>query len=260
MDTIFGVIPAGGKGSRLAPYPGPKELFPIGWQPYTVNGEIHRRPKVISQYVLENMIQAGVSRILVIVGEHKYDILRYYGSGERFGATISYLFQDEPLGMVHAIDLAYPWTRGGRILFGMPDTIVHPPDAFARLLEEHRAHPADLTLGLFTTNRPEKFGMVEVDATGRVTYHVDKPSHTALKLMWGFAVWEPTFTDLIHEVRTSGKTPPNQAEPVLGDAIDEALGRGMRVAGHHFSDGFYVDIGTYDEIIEAQTKIAEVQK
>jgi glucose-1-phosphate thymidylyltransferase len=260
METLFGVIPAGGRGIRLAPYPGPKELFPIGWQPYTLEGQVHRRPKVISQYVVEGMVQAGVSRILMIVGEHKYDLLRYYGSGERLGVHISYLFQEDPRGMVHAIDLAYPWTRGGRVVFGMPDTILYPHDALSRLLDHHRNHAAGLTLGLFATNRPEKFGMVEVDGTGRVVYHVDKPRHTNLKLMWGCAVWEPAFTELIHEIRNTEAQEHRGRELVLGDAIDAALARGMPVAGYQFANGFYVDIGTYDEIIEAQARIAEVQQ
>lgn len=256
MDSLVGVIPAGGKGSRLAPYPGPKELFPIGWQPYNVNGEVHRRPKVVSQYVLEGIIRAGVNRLFVIVGEHKYDILRYYGSGHRYQAHIAYLFQEEPAGMVHAIDLANPWIRGTRVVFGMPDTIIYPPEAFSILLEQHCAQPADLTLGLFSTTRPEKFGMVAIDPTGRVTAHVDKPHHTSLSLMWGCAVWEPAFTDLIHDVCASIAKP---SELVLGDVIDQAIARRMPIRGHHFVNGSYVDIGTYDEILEAQAKISEVQ-
>lgn len=257
METLIGVVPAGGKASRLAPYPGPKELFPIGWQPYNVNGEVHRRPKVVSQYVIESMIAAGVTRVLIMVGEHKYDILRYYGSGQRYGVSISYLFQEEPSGMVHAIDLAYSWTKGARILFGMPDTIIHPNDAFSLLLHQHRSQPADLTLGLFTTHRPEKFGMVETDRTGRIIAHIDKPRETALTQMWGFAVWDAAFTELIHEVTNSSA---KRGELVLGDVIDEALARDMAMVGHHFPDGLYIDIGTYDEIVEAQLKIREVQK
>jgi glucose-1-phosphate thymidylyltransferase len=257
---LFGIIPAGGRGSRLAPYPGAKELFPIGWQPYAVNGEIHRRPKVVSQYVLEGMVQAGVRHALMIVGENKYNILRYYGNGDRFGLSIAYLFQEEPLGMVHALDLAYPWVRGGRVLFGMPDTIINPPDAWSRLLEHHQSQPADVTLGVFTTNRPEKFGMIELDWAGRVIAHVDKPRHTQLECMWGFAVWEATFTELIHEVRASKQPPSNRSELVLGDVIDEALSREMRIHGYHFRNGSYLDIGTYDEVLEAQMKMAELNK
>jgi glucose-1-phosphate thymidylyltransferase len=260
MERLIAVVPAGGRGSRLAPYPGPKELFPIGWQPYAVNGEVHRRPKVVSQYVIENMVRAGVSRIVMIVGEYKYDLLRYYGDGHRHGTQIAYLFQEEPRGMVHALDLAYPWIRDARIVFGMPDTIIHPPDSFSLLLADHQANAAAITLGLFPTQRPEKFGMVEVDATGRVTAHVDKPRQTHLTSMWGCAVWEPEFTDLIHSVHSRALEVPLGRELVLGDVFDEALARGVLVRGYPFADGVYVDIGTYDEIVEAQTRIRELQR
>lgn len=260
MDhRIIGIVPAGGKGSRLAPYPGPKELFPLGWQPYSVNGEVHRRPKVVSQYVIENIARAGATRIIMVVGEHKHDILRYYGCGQRYGVHIAYVFQEEPLGMLHAIDLAYPWVRGSRILFGMPDTIIHPSEAFSVLLREHRARPCSLTMGLFVTQRPEKFGMVELDADGRVAAHIDKPRQTHLTMMWGCAVWEPEFTDLIHEI-AANEAVRSGRERVLGDAFDEALRRGITVRGYRFADGTYIDIGTYDEIVEAQLKIRELQR
>lgn len=248
----IGVIPAAGKGSRLAPYPGPKELFPIGWQPYAVDGEVHRRPKVVSQYVVEAMARAGAAAIYMVVGDRKFDIVRYYGAGTRFGTRIAYLFQEEPEGMVHAIDLAYPWMGQATVLFGMPDTVFHPPDALKTLAEVHASRRADLTLGLFTTTRPWKFGMVDVDRTGRVRAHVDKPAHTLLRLMWGLAVWGPAFTDLLHSTREGWTPSDEKRELVFGDVIDASLARGLRVVGHHFRHGWYIDVGTYDEIAEAQ--------
>ncbi len=258
VQTLVGVIPAGGKGSRLAPFPGPKELLPLGWQSCVVNGEVQRRPKVVSQYVLEGMVGAGAGQILMIIGEHKYDLLRYYGSGQRFGTCISYLYQEQAQGMVHAIDIAYPWARGKRILFGMPDTIMHPDDVFYRLLVEHETRAADLTLGLFTTDRPEQFGMVTVDRAGRIKAHADKPRNSAFHLMWGCAVWEPEFTEIIHSVASS-KVSGRKSELVLGDVIDEALRSRMHLAGYEFAGGFYIDVGTYDGLIEAQARIAELQ-
>lgn len=259
MTELIGIIPAGGRGNRLAPYPSPKELFPMGWQPYVGNGEVHRRPKVVSQYVVEGMVQAGVRYLIMIVGPNKYDLLRYYGNGDRFGAHLSYLYQEDPLGMVHAIDLAYPWIKHARIALGMPDTIIYPNDAFAQVLTHHEERRADVTLALFTTSRPEKFGMVAVDAHGWITEHVDKPQESALTLMWGCAVWEPSFTHLIDEVRRAG-TAMEGREQVLGDAIDAALARGMKVAGCQIRDGFYADIGTYDEIVDTQMRIAAIQR
>lgn len=255
-NNLLGIIPAGGRGSRLAPYPGPKELFPIGWQPYRLNGETHRRPKVVSQYVVESMARAGVGHLLMIVGEHKYDLLRYYGSGQRFGVNIAYLFQSEPVGMLNAVDLAYPWARDARVVLGMPDTITQPADAMTELVDAHRRQSADLTLGLFATTRPWKFGMIDIDASGRVRGHVDKPPTTNLTVMWGLAVWEPSFTELIHTI-CGRSTRADGREPILGDAIDEAIASRLNVRGHRFEAGFYMDIGTYDEIVEAQNALQE---
>jgi glucose-1-phosphate thymidylyltransferase len=260
VSERIGIIPAGGKGSRLAPYPSPKELFPIGWQPYDVNGEIHRRPKVVSQYALESMTAAGVTRIFFVLGENKHDIMRYYGNGSRFGTNIAYLYQESAEGMVHAIDLAYPWTSQSTILFGMADTIIYPPDAFTHLLSFHFERNAEITLGLFSTDRPSKFGMVATDEHSRIVFHVDKPKETPLKLMWGLAVCGPAFTDLLHSFLASGERLSKQRELVLGDVFDKAIKRGMRILGFHFRDGLYIDIGTYDEIVEAQQQISEIQR
>jgi glucose-1-phosphate thymidylyltransferase len=260
VAELVGVIPAAGKGSRLAPYPGPKELFPIGWQPYAVDGQVHRRPKVVSQYVVEGMVAADADALYIVVGERKFDLVRYYGDGRRFGTRIAYLFQEEPEGMVHAVDLAYPWIRQATVLLGMPDTVFYPPDALRRLVGVHAERNADLTLGLFATTRPWKFGMVDLDGSGRVHRHMDKPAHTHLTLMWGLAVWGPEFTELLHETRTSWTPSPQRGELVLGDVFDAALKAGLRVFGHHFENGWYVDIGTCDEIVEAQRLVGALSQ
>lgn len=80
---------------RLFPYPCPKELFPIGYQDIRIGKQKEDRPKVISQYLVENLVAAGTERIFVILGEGKSDIMRYYGDGKRFGTNIVYLYQEE---------------------------------------------------------------------------------------------------------------------------------------------------------------------
>ena len=78
QPNLVGIVPAAGKGTRLAPFPCAKELFPIGFQSHEVHGSIEQRPKVVSQYIIENMVEAGVDRILIIVGEGKKDVVEYY--------------------------------------------------------------------------------------------------------------------------------------------------------------------------------------
>jgi glucose-1-phosphate thymidylyltransferase len=250
---IVGIVPAAGAGSRLAPYPGSKELFPIGHQLVEIKGAPERRPKVISQYLLDNMVGAGIRKLYLVIGHGKYDIVGYYGNGESFGASISYLFQSRLDGMPYALDLATPWLPdGATVAMGMPDTIIEPQNAFSVLISAHQQWGADLTLGLFRTDKPSKFGMVGIDGRGNVVEHVDKPAETDLEWLWGMACWGPRFTSLMHTALASHTAAGAQRrETVLGDMFDLAIAQGLVVKGVPFDEGRYIDIGTYDDLKRA---------
>ncbi len=252
MSDIVGLIPAAGQGSRLAPFPCPKELFPIGYQDYKVKDKIERRPKVISQYLFEELVMAGAEKVFIILGEGKQDIMHYYGDGRRFGAHVSYLYQEELLGMPFALDLAYPWLNGATVVFGMPDTIIEPKDAFVKLLDYHDGVEADLTLGLFATDTPWKFGMVGFDEQHHVTYNIDKPAQTDLEYMWGICCWGPRFTEMMHQFLLD--IPVDDREIVLSEVFDEALRQNLNVRAFCFDDGRYIDIGTTEELDTALQK------
>lgn len=250
--NIVGLIPAAGKGSRLAPFPCPKELFPVGYQDYLVNGVMQRRPKVISQYLIEHIIEAGASKVLIIVSEGKGDIMKYYGDGSSFSADIAYLYQEELNGMPNALNLAHNWIGESTVMFGMPDTIIEPDNVFQSMLAYHEENNADLTLGLFPTNYPSKFGMVSIDENNNVLFTIDKPKISDLKYMWGCAIWSPAFTKLLAEFVSirDGDTKEN----VLGDVFNLAIERKMKVKGFAAEGGMYIDIGTSDELDSALKK------
>ena len=138
VKNIYGVIPAASRATRLAPLPFNKALFPIGLQEYKSGSEFFLRPKMVGQYIFENFKSAGIKHIFVIIGEGSDAFVNYFGNGNRFGVEIAYLFQDNHKGIPFALDLANPWLpKDATILFGMPDTIVQPNDAFVHLLSEH---------------------------------------------------------------------------------------------------------------------------
>lgn len=255
MTELVGIVPAAGRGHRLAPYPFPKELFPVGYQIIEIENTPQKRPKVVSQYLIEALVAAGVSRIIIIIGPGKLEIVEYFRGGEAYGVPIAYVFQSEAKGMPYALDLAAPWLKGHEtILMGMPDTIFEPRDAFQKLLRAHQVWASDLTLGLFPTNSPHKFGMIGLDDDYNVVEHIDKPVTTHLKWLWGIACWGPRFTALIHEVLESHGADiikQKKREVVLGDIFDIAISRKFRVKGLPFEDGQYIDIGTYEDLRRA---------
>lgn len=243
---LAAIIPAAGRGSRLKPFPCPKELFPVGYQDVVIDGVLEKRPKVVSQYLLEHLVSAGAKQVFIVLGEGKSDIMQYYGNGTRFGAHVSYLFQEELHGMPFAIDLARPWLDGHTVLFGMPDTIIEPADCFSQLLAFHDRHEADLTLALFPTDNPSKFGMVDMDANNDVIWTYDKPETSDLPCTWGACCWSPSFTALIGEYLET--VTPGAQEVVLGDVFNHAIERKMRVKATSFDGAKYIDIGTTAEL------------
>jgi len=107
-----------------------------------------------------------------------------------------------------------------------------------------------LFLILFPTKRPEKFGMVRMNGDGRVQEIVDKPQETDLTEMWGCIIWRPRFTEYLHKSVKNG----------VGDfakIMNEGIADGLRFKGVIMSSGSYIDLGTYEEIIEMDHRFRE---
>lgn len=254
MKRLVAVIPAAGKGLRVSPLPGSKELFPIGYQVRELSTGPYLHPKVVMQYLVDGLIEAQVHRLLIVITDNKWDIVRYYGNGEELGISISYLYQAKSTGMPGALDLARPWLReDDTILFGMPDTIVTPPNAFSRLLAHHQQAGADLSLGLFATSTPERFGMTRMDEAGYLSDFVDKPSQTTLTHMWGMGCWGNSFVQLLGDALPGCSS---VREPVLSDFFSLAVQRGLKVTGLEIPDGGYLDIGTPADLVAAADRFS----
>lgn len=239
---LVGIVPAAGKGSRISPLPSSKELFPVGFTDGVHQGTPRRYPKVVSQFLLEQLRQAGAKRAIITISPTKTDILQYYGDGSALQLPLAYVVQREAWGMPYAIDAAYPWLSSDSVsLFGMPDTVFGPANALEQLVSFHQQHQADITLALFPTTTPWHFGMVDIDARGTALQIVDKPPATELRYLWGAGCWNYRFSSLLHEALPTQR--PTH-EIVLGDLFQEALTRGLKVMGLPMEQGVYLDIGS----------------
>jgi glucose-1-phosphate thymidylyltransferase len=244
MDELVGVLPAAGRGSRLGPIPCSKEIMPLGFQPQADAAVAWQAVTAIELH-LEALRQAGARRVVVIIGETKADVVRYVGDGSRYGVSVAYVYQQQLRGMPFALNLGRPWVGQATTLFSMPDTLIMPPDTMARLATEHRRHGADVTLGLFPTATPQKFGMVACEPSGRITGFVDKPARTELTLMWGLAAWSPRFADFLAADLTA--RPSGAPELVLSDVFQAALRAGLAIQGVVLDTARYHDIGTPED-------------
>jgi glucose-1-phosphate thymidylyltransferase len=219
--------------------------MPLGFQMAPDDSRSQWRPVTAIESHLRSLRAAGASRAVIVVGETKADVVRYIGDGEQYGLPVAYVYQRHLRGMPFALDLARPWLSGATVLFAMPDTLVHPDDTLARLAEQHMRGKADVTLGLFQTTTPHKFGMVDLAPQGQVRGFNDKPTQSQLEWMWGLAVWSPCFTRFLADYLAGlvGSGP----ECVLSDVFAAALATGLRIEALPLVGSHYHDIGTPED-------------
>ncbi|NNJ09838.1 hypothetical protein EKD04_005820 [Chloroflexales bacterium ZM16-3] len=253
MSELIGLLPAAGRGSRLGPIPCSKEIMPLGFQPSPA-AALAWQPVTAIELHLEALRQAGARRAVVIIGETKADVVRYIGDGSRYGVAVSYVYQQQLRGMPFALDLARPWIGPATTLFSMPDTLITPPETMGRLAVEHHRRDADVTLGLFPTSTPHKFGMVAQEAGGHIVGFVDKPAQTDLTLMWGLAAWSPRFADFL-AADLAGR-PASSPEVVLSDVFAAALTAGLSIQGITLDRANYHDIGTPEDFQSVVLRLA----
>lgn len=263
MREVIGLIPAGGQATRIAPLPCSKELYPIGFR--SVNGSQGLRPKVVCHYVLEKMRLAGIHKVYIVLRQGKWDIPAYLGDGSWLNMSLAYLMMHLPFGAPYTLDQAFPFVQNHIVALGFPDILFQSDDAFARLLRQQAITNADVVLGLFRTEQPQKADMVVFDGDGRVHEIIIKPAETNLHYAWVIAVWTPAFTRFMHEylaVVQSQKEQcaavingPEQRELHVGDVIQAAIRKDLRVEAVVFSEHTFLDIGTPDNLLKAIREI-----
>lgn len=258
-QTVIGLVPAAGKGKRIAPLPCSKELYPIGFGP--IEGKSEPQPKVVSQYLLEKFRKAGITTAYIILREGKWDIPAYFGDGSIVDLNLAYVVITDSCGPPDTLDRAYRFVADKVVAFGFPDILFTPEDVFVQLLRRHHGTNADIVLGLYPAHDHRAMDMVRVEATGRVMELVLKPRQTELHHAWVCAVWGPTFTQFLHdfvpsdEARQCRRQKEDPIDPQgdlpVGAVIQAAICKGLRVDGVTFPTGTYIDIGTPGDLAKA---------
>lgn len=259
VQEVIGLIPAGGRATRIAPLPCSKELYPIGFRQAGEGQSL--RPKVVCHYLLEKMKLAGAAKAYIILRQGKWDIPAYLGDGAMLDMHLAYLMMNLPFGAPYTLNQAYPFVQDALIAFGFPDIIFQPEDAFVHLLAHQTTTNADIVLGLFPADQSQKMDMVDLDEKGQVRQIVIKPLQTHLRYTWIIAVWTPIFTRFMHEYLAAaqsgtaqdktGNALPKQRELFVGDVIQAAIQTGLQVETLLFPDGHYLDIGTPEDLAKA---------
>ncbi len=256
--NIIGLIPAGGRATRIAPLPCSKELYPIGFRQVDEGNSF--RPKVVSHYLLEKMRLAGIKNAYIILRAGKWDIPAYFGDGKMVDMHLAYLIMDLPFGVPYTLDQAYPFVKDAIIVLGFPDVIFQPGEAYIQLLAKQVETNADIVLGLFPAYQPNNTDMVEFDSNGRICFIHIKPDNSQLEYAWNIAVWAPSFTHFMHEYILSRHNILNdrrvdtnleeKKELHVSEVIQAAIENDMHIDTVLFKDGNFLDIGTPEDMVK----------
>lgn len=212
-----------------------KELFPLLFEE---GGVLEPRP--IGELALQAIQKTGADRCVTVVSPDKLEVVRVLGASEN-GMPLAYVVQPEPGGIPQALGYARPWLEGADVVFAMPDTIFLPGDALARVHAERLATGADVMLGVFPTDEPERLAPVELDASGAIVRIHDKPAQPPAKNTWGVASWSPRFTAFCCDWEA---TRDPSSEGAIGYAFEAARTGGLDVRAMTFASGRFLDIGT----------------
>ena len=247
MGELKGLILSGGKGTRLRPitHTSAKQLVPVANKP-------------VLFYGIEAMAQAGIEEVgIIIAPETGPEIEAAAGDGSRFGVRISYLLQDEPLGLAHAVLTAESFLGDSAFVMYLGDNLLQ--GGIADLVAAFREHEPDALILLTPVTDPENYGVAELapaeagsSAPGRVVRLVEKPKEPATDLA---LVGVYMFTAKIHDAaRAIAPSPRGELE--ITDAIQHLVDGGLRVEPHVVR-GWWKDTGRLEDMLEANRLILD---
>ncbi len=234
-----GLILSGGKGTRLQPitHTSAKQLVPVANKP-------------VLFYGIEAMAEAGIENVGIIIAPETGDEIRAAaGDGSRFGVRITYVEQDAPLGLAHAVLTAEEYLDSEPFVMYLGDNLLQ--GGITELVQSFRSSRPDALILLTPVPDPENFGVAELDGT-RVLRLVEKPPEPATNLA---LVGVYMFTAGIHDA-SRAITPSARGELEITDAIQYLVDRGRRVEPH-IVRGWWKDTGRLDDMLEANRLILD---
>lgn len=242
---MWGIIPAAGKGSRIQPLPFSKELLPVGSTVYCDT----EQPKVVSEYLIERMVIAGVDKICMIISPEKSDILRHYGKYSS-NIHISFVMQQTPQGLCDAIFSVVPIIdKNENVIIGLPDTVWFPKDALCQLPVN------ELTFLLFKVEQPHLFDAVEIGIDGYISNVKVKEKNVTSNLIWGAFKMPGYIYHKLYELWLIRE----RKDEFFGTLVNAYIQTGGKVSGMYASEQ-YVDIGTMNGYRNAQKLLWEIQE
>ena len=227
-----GFILAGGTGSRLRPitHTQSKQLIPVANEP-------------ILFYGLRAMAGVGIEDVGIIVGDTEEEIRGAVGDGSRFGLDVTYIRQDAPLGLAHAVLTGRDYLGDDDFVMYLGDNLL--PEGITRFVESYREHGPDAQIFLVKVPEPERFGVAVLDGD-RVVRLVEKPKeHISDLALAGIYIFTPTIFEAASAIEPSWR-----GELEITDSIQWLVDHGYKVRAETIT-GWWKDTGKMEDLLEA---------
>ena len=239
MKDLKGLILSGGKGTRLRPitHTSAKQLVPVANKP-------------VLFYGIESLAAAGIREVgIIIAPETGAEIRDAAGDGDRFGVSITYIEQDAPRGLAHAVLTAEEFLGDSPFVMYLGDNLLR--DGIVDLVQQFRTEEPDALILLTAVPDPEHYGVAELDGD-RVARLVEKPKEprSDLALVGVYMFTQPIF-DAARAIEPSAR-----GELEITDAIQKLIDSG-RTVDPHIVRGWWKDTGQVQDMLDANRLILD---
>jgi glucose-1-phosphate thymidylyltransferase len=239
MEALKGLILSGGAGTRLRPltHTSAKQLIPVANRP-------------VLFYGIDAMVEAGITEIGIVIAPETGDEIREaVGDGSAFGASVTWIVQDRPAGLAHAVLTARDFIGSSPFVTYLGDNLLK--NGISGLVDSFREGESDAMVLLTPVPDPSSYGVAEVEED-RIVNLIEKPEDPPSDLA---LVGVYMFTPSIFEM-AEGLEPSARGELEITEAIQALIDRDMTV-DYEIVEGWWKDTGMLDDILEANRLVLE---
>jgi glucose-1-phosphate thymidylyltransferase len=233
-----GLILSGGKGTRLRPltYTSAKQLVPVANKP-------------VLFYGIEAMAAAGIRDVGIVVGETHEEIRRAVGDGSQWSVNVTYIPQDAPRGLAHAVGISQPFIGESPFVMYLGDNLLNK--GLKPFVDQFWSHNPAAQILLAKVPDPQQFGVAELK-NDKVVRLVEKPKEPKSDLaLVGVYLFSPEVFESVSRIKPSFRD-----ELEITDAIQDLIDRGFTVKPQ-IVEGWWKDTGKLEDMLEANRLILD---
>jgi glucose-1-phosphate thymidylyltransferase len=234
-----GLILGGGKGTRLRPftYTRAKQMIPIANKPVLI-------------HVIEAIRDAGVEEIGIVVGQTGPEIMQALGDGKTWGVRLTYIEQNSPDGLAHAVKISRDFLGDDRFVMFLGDNAIQ--GGITSLIQDFATNDWNSQIVLKRIEDPRAYGVAALRPDGSIEYLVEKPQNPPSDLaLVGIYMFDEHIWEAVNAIKPSAR-----GEYEITDAIQWLINSGYRVFPH-VHEGWWVDTGKSSDMLEANSFVLE---